>query len=135
MTYPISSRRMVMMVAWTRVPSVADVFRYPATCCGAGNKTGDQIFARKAHSQRAIKIAKKRTARRNRFMSRLQPRIGSRFSGRGYLACLGWEPGTCQVGRSGQVGFRILFQPAGVGRKTQEPNNQDNRLPEVGSYK
>ncbi len=34
-----------MTVAWKSVPSVADVLRYSATCCGAGNKTGDQIFA------------------------------------------------------------------------------------------
>ena len=38
---------MVMTVACNSVPSVIDVFKYSATCSGAGNKTGDQIFALK----------------------------------------------------------------------------------------
>ena len=38
---------MVITVAFSRVPSVAVLLRYWATCSGAGTRTGDQILARK----------------------------------------------------------------------------------------
>src|SRR3984893_10653034 len=66
--YPSNKRRIVTVVACNKVPSRKALIRYSPTLLGAGNRIGEQIFARTIAVQIATSATKNKTASNVRLM-------------------------------------------------------------------